>query len=147
MTETPEGDDPGSGEPESACDRCGGEPLRVRSGGVTVLECDSCGNVLGLAEERSGAGAAGEGRGGSDGDDCREGVDRGADGAARFDEVTAADGDLGQLVTLLRAEAAAGDPVPAITTGRLLLSTEATTLEVRAADGDLEVAEVDRTDD
>lgn len=113
----------GQGEP---CDRCGGEAVPDRSGPVSVLECGACGNVLGLA-------------------DAAFDPDAGPAAPVGADEVAATDGELGQLVTLLRAEGAAGDGSGrSIATDRLLLSTGTATLEVTAGDGEVEIRELDR---
>lgn len=122
VDERPDDSDP-------TCSRCGGEPVTVRSGGVQVRECADCGNVLGLSDADLAA-------------DDRE------DGPVRTGEVTATDGELGQLVALLRAEGTAeAGAGPSVTAGRLLIATDAATLEIRAADGDVEIREVDGQDD
>lgn len=108
------------------CDRCGGEAVPVRSGPVSVLECADCGNVLGLADDALAPAA-------------------GPEAPVGTDEVAATDGELGQLVTLLRTEGTAGDGSgPVITTDRLLLSTGTATLEVTAGDGEVVIRERDR---
>lgn len=112
----------------ATCDRCSGDAVTARSGTVPVLECADCGNVLGLADAALDAGA-------------------GPEEPVSTDEVTATDGELGQLVTLLRAEGTGGGSGRSITADRLLLSTEAATLEVRASDGDVEIRVLDRDDD
>lgn len=62
-------------------------------------------------------------------------------GGLRIDAVRAEDGDFTQLVALLRAEADAPDGT--VTADRLLLETAAATLEVTAADGRIEIRELD----
>lgn len=111
------------------CDRCGGAAVPDRSGTATVLECGDCGNVLGLA-------------------DVAFDADSPTDRQFRTGEVTAADGELEQLVTLLRSEGTDADGSgPSISTDRLLLATESAILEVRAGDDCVEIREVDRSDD
>ena len=106
------------------CDRCGGEPVGRDDGTVSVLECADCGNVLGLADPPSTDSPT------TDPGQVSTGV------------VTATDGDLGQLVGLLRAEAAA-DAAPAVSADRLLLETAEATLAVTADDGSLEIRELE----
>lgn len=83
-----------------------------------MVECADCGNVLGLGD------APGPGGGG-----------------LRTESVRAEDGDLLRLVALLRAEPDAPDGT--VTADRLLLETAAATLEVTAADGWIEIRELD----
>ena len=99
------------------CDRCGGDPTTRDEAGVAVVECADCGNVLGLAEASSPD-----------------------PGGLRTGAVRAADGDLGQLVALLRAEA--DGPGGTLGAERLLLETATATLEVTAADGRIEIREL-----
>jgi hypothetical protein len=99
------------------CQYCGGEVLTGDGDGVTLLECSDCGNVVGLAD-------------GPEESDAPEPVDT--------DTVTATDGELEQLLTLLRAR---GDD--SVRAERFLLETAETTLEITAADGDVVLREVE----
>lgn len=113
------------------CSRWVGEAVLDRAGAVSVLECGDCGNVPGLAD---GTFDADDGPGG---------------GLVRTDEVTATDGELVELVALLRTEAATErGSERSLVTDRLLTATDEATLEVRAAGGDgVEIREIDPGDD
>lgn len=106
------------------CDRCGGEPVGRDDGNVSVLECADCGNVLGLGDPPTADSSP------TDPGEVSTGV------------VTAVDGDLGQLVGLLRAEAAT-DAEPVVSADRLLLETAEATLAVTADDGRVEIRELE----
>jgi hypothetical protein len=99
------------------CQYCGGEVLTGDGDGVTLLECSDCGNVVGLAD-------------GPEESETPEPVDT--------DTVTATDGELEQLLTLLRAR---GDD--SVRAERFLLETAETTLEITAVDGDVVLREVE----
>lgn len=122
---------------DRTCDRCGGEAVPVESGAVTLLECADCGNVLGLVDHGGPVGAEP-----AEGLDASDGEDR------RVEEVTARDGELGQLVALLRTGAedspASTETGPGIETNRLLIETDRATLEVVADDDRLQIRESDR---
>ena len=134
-------------DPPAPCGRCGGEPVPGDDAGVPVFECEDCGNVPGLVPPgRAGsddADAAGEPT--SDetvGADAADGPafdqEAGSNGSLSTGTVTVADGDLDQLVGLLRSESGPGGT---ITTDRLLLEVGGVTLEVTVRTGTVEVAE------
>ena len=148
-------------DPPAPCGRGGGEPVPGDDAGVPVFECEDCGNVLGLvppgwagsddadaageptSDETVGADAAGEPT--SDetvGADAADGPafdqEAGSSGSLSTGTVTAADGDLDQLVGLLRSESGPGGT---ITTDRLLFEVGGVTLEVTVRTGTVEVAE------
>jgi hypothetical protein len=113
------------------CPRCGGEAVRKSGDGVPVLECADCGNVLGLAGTASDTAAETDSAAAASTDD---------ETPVSTGTVHATDGDLGQLTRLLRAR---GDDDGRLETDRLVLETEAATLEV-LPDGDtLEIRPVD----
>lgn len=125
----PDDPDPTDGQGVT-CDRCGEEAVPARSGAVSILECAECGNVLGLDDVAFDQ-------------DVVE-----AERPASTDEIVATDGELGQLVTLLRAEDTADDGSgPSLSTDRLLLSTDSATLEVRASGDEVEIRALDRGGD
>jgi|GEM_PF-3135100 len=102
---------------ERACERCGGAAVPSEAPGVTLLECVDCGNVVGIA------------------DAAEDTLDSGP-GDART--VTATDGELDQLVTLLRSRGAEDIHAEA-----LRIETAGATLAITAADGQLRIREVE----
>jgi hypothetical protein len=141
-------------DPPAPCGRGGGEPVPGDDAGVPVFECEDCGNVPGLVPPgRAGsddADAAGEPTSdGTVGADAADGPafdqEAGSSGSLSTGTVTVANGDLDQLVGLLRSESGPGGT---ITTDRLLLEVGSVTLEVgsvtlevTARTGTVEVAE------
>ncbi|MFW5964820.1 MAG: hypothetical protein ACOCQM_08120 [Natronomonas sp.] len=111
------GSDESESESEGICGRCGGDAVPSDAPGVTLLECVDCGNVVGIA------GAA------------EETPDS---GSVDTETVTATDGELDQLVTLLRSRGADG-----IHADELRIETTGATLAITAADGELRIREAD----
>ena len=108
------------------CDRCGGAAERTDDGGVPVLECADCGNVLGLAAVGAPDGEAGESA-------PSEGS-----GSLSAGTVIATDGSLNRLLSLLDAEAPEERRIAA---ERLLVDVGSTTIEVTGADEGVELRE------
>ncbi|WP_178917144.1 hypothetical protein [Natronomonas gomsonensis] len=102
---------------ESTCERCGGDAVPSETPGVTLLECVDCGNVVGIAGEPE------------ETPDSRS-VDT--------QTVTATDGELDQLVMLLRSRGADG-----IHADELRIEAAGATLVITAADGELRIREAD----
>ena len=105
---------PGS---DATCGRCGGDAVPSDAPGVTLLECVDCGNVVGIA-------------GSTDDSRDSETVDA--------ETVTATDGDLEQLLTLLRSRGA-----ESIDAETLRIETAGTALTITATDGELRIREAD----
>lgn len=111
------------------CEQCGGRTAPVDNGGVSVFECVDCGNVVGLVDPTKATSA-------SDSEQPRVGIDT--------DTVTATDGELQQLLTLLRTY---GDgEASEITAGRLVLATEDADIVVSAEADSLRVRKAHEDD-
>jgi hypothetical protein len=111
------GSDESRPDSERRCGHCGGDAVPSDTPGVTLLECVDCGNVVGIA-------------GSAEDPSNSEPVDT--------DTVTATDGDLEQLLTLLRSHGA-----ECIHAETLRIETAEATLSITATGGELRIREAD----